>query len=90
MLTTGLKDSPVTVDQAGNETGPTLPKIDLHDAHAIRREMASVYRDMKAGVIDYPDGSRLVYVLDMIRKAYETAILEERITQLEGLDHGKP
>ncbi len=90
MLTNGVKVLPVTVDQDGNGLTPTPPKIDLRDAQAIRREMAVVYRDMRSGKMETQDGTRLVYVLDMIRKAYETGILEERITQLERIGHGNP
>ena len=90
MLTNGVKDCPVTVDQDGNGLTPTPPKIDLRDAQAIRRELARVYRDMRSGRIDTSDGTKLAYVLDMIRKAYETGILEERITQLERIGHGNP
>lgn len=60
-----------------------LPKIDLRDAHAIRRELSSVYRDMRAGRITTQDGTRLAYVLDMVRKAYETAVLADRLELLE-------
>ena len=90
MLTNGVKVLPVTVDQDGNGLTPTPPKIDLRDAQAIRRELARVYRDMRSGRIDTSDGTKLAYVLDMIRKAYETGILEERITQLERIGHGNP
>lgn len=45
--------------------------------------MGKVYRDMRTGKIPAQDGTRLVYVLDMIRKAYETDILQERITLIE-------
>lgn len=61
----------------------TPTKIDLRNAHAIRRELASVYRDMRAEKIETADGTKLAYVLDMIRKSYETAVLEERINQIE-------
>ena len=71
-----------TFDEQGNLLPPT-PKINLHDAHAIRREMACVYRDMRAGRIDPADGTKYVYVLDMIRKAYETAVLEERMDAVQ-------
>ncbi len=83
----GVKDCPVTVDQDGNGLTPTPPKIDLRDVHAIRREMAVVYRDMRSGRIDTADGTKLAYVLDMIRKAYETGLLEERIARLEMIGH---
>lgn len=60
-----------------------IPRIDLRDAHAIRREMAAVYRDMRAGLIVMQDGTRLAYVLDLIRKALETSVLEDRLSSLE-------
>ena len=83
MLTNGVKDCPVTVDQDGNGLTPTPPKIDLRDAQAIRRELARVYRDMRSGRIDTSDGTKLAYVLDMIRKAIETGSLAERMEMLE-------
>ena len=61
----------------------TPEKIDLHNPHAIRREIASVYRDMRAGKIQAQDGTRLAYVLDMIRKAYESSVLCDRIELVE-------
>ena len=45
--------------------------------------MCWVYRDMRTGKIPTQDGTRLVYALDMIRKAYETEVLKERITLIE-------
>lgn len=73
-----------TYDEHGNTVTPTpMPKIDLRDAHAIRREIATVYRDMRAGRIATQDGTRLAYVLDMIRKVHETAVLQDRIELLE-------
>jgi hypothetical protein len=70
------------IEAASNSVIPT-PKIDLRDAHAIRRELASVYRDMRAGRIASQDGTRLAYVLDLVRKSYETAVLEQRVIALE-------
>ena len=58
-------------------------RIDLYNLTEIRREMGKVYRDMRTGKIPAQDGTRLAYVLDMIRKAYETEILQERITLIE-------
>lgn len=59
------------------------PKIDLRDAHAIRRELGAVYRDVRAGRIATQDGTRLAYILDLIRKAYDTAVLADRLELLE-------
>lgn len=73
-----------TFDGEGNPLEPTpSPKIDLRDGHAIRRELAAVYRDMRAGKIEPQNGTRLAYVLDMIRKAYETSVLQDRLELLE-------
>lgn len=65
------------------EAVPT-PRLNLHNLESIRREMGSVYRDMRGGRIDTQDGSRLVYVLGELRKLIEAADLERRILQLEG------
>ena len=63
---------------------PPIPsKIDLRDAHAIRRELSAVYRDMRAGRIEAQDGTRLAYVLDLVRKCYETAVLQDRLERME-------
>ena len=72
--------------EQGIEIIPTpVVKVDLRDANAIRREIASVYRDMRAGRITGQDGTRLAYVLDMIRKAHETAVLQDRLELLESI-----
>ena len=39
--------------------------------HAVRRELAAVYRDMRANRILPTDGTRLAYVLDLLRRAFE-------------------
>ena len=79
-----VKRLPDAVEPQGADLIPIPPpKIDLRDAHAIRRELAAVYRDMRSGAIEAQDGTRLAYVLDMIRKAYETAVLADRLELLE-------
>ena len=82
--------SPETVDHRGDLITPTPTKIDLRDSHAIRRELGAVYRDMRAGRIETQEGTRLAYVLDMIRKAYETAVLQDRIELMERTLRHKP
>ena len=63
------------------ELPPT--KIDLHNANAIRRELSSVYRDMRNNEIDPSHGTKLAYVLELVRKSYETSVLEERLQLIE-------
>lgn len=75
--------APETYSQQGKELAPTPPKIDLRDAHALRRELAAVYRDMRAGRIETQEGTRLAYVLDLIRKAFETENIKNRIELIE-------
>ncbi len=80
----GGKNLPEVIEGNGELLPLTpIPKIDLRDAHAIRRELGAVYRDMRAGQIETQEGTRLAYVLDMIRKAYDTAVLQERLELLE-------
>lgn len=88
---------PAEFNPADSETGgggelqplPPRPKIDLRDAEAIRRELGAVYRDMRAGRIQTADGTKLAFVLDLLRRAYETADLQARIEALEGRGYGK-
>lgn len=69
---------------SGGELVPSPPaKIDLRDAHAIRRELGSVYRAMRSGQIQTQDGTRLAYVLDLLRRAVETSDLQDRIELIE-------
>ena len=82
---------------AGTQTGggnvltlPHRPKVDLHDGHAIRRELATLYRDACAGRVNTRDATRLAYILDMLRKAYETCVLQDRLEQIEKtIEHEK-
>ena len=74
----------VVLDAATLRPVPT-PPINLHDLEAVRREMAKVYRGMKAKSIDSQDGTRLVYVLTQIAKLHEAVEIERRVQELERL-----
>jgi hypothetical protein len=78
-----VKNLPQVDDGKGELVALTPSKIDLRNGHAIRREIANVYRDMRNGGIEPADGTKLAYVLDMLRKSYETAVLEDRLNQIE-------
>ena len=66
------------------------PKIDLHDGHAIRRELAALYRDARAGKVGTQDATRLAYILDLLRRAYETCVIQDRMEQIEKtIEHQK-
>ena len=75
--------APEVTDTEADSGTPTPPRIDLRDAHAIRRELAALYRDIRTGNVKASDGTRLAYVLDMIRKSFETGVLQDRLECLE-------
>jgi hypothetical protein len=60
-----------------------LPRINLSTSDDIRREMARVYRETRFNKIMPNNGSKLVYMLINILKAYETTEIEKRLTDLE-------
>jgi len=70
-------------DSQSNVVVITPSKIDLRNAHAIRRELGAVYRDMRSNKIEAAEGTKLAYVLEMLRKSYETAVLEDRLNDIE-------
>lgn len=58
-------------------------RIPLRSAEDVRRELAKLYRQMKSGQIQPQDGTKLAYVLNLLRQAIETGELEARISALE-------
>lgn len=66
----------------------TNTKIDLHNVHAVRREIGAVYREMRKGKIEAQEGTRLVYVLNILLKAHETCTLATQIEMIK-LELGK-
>ena len=79
----GSENDPQTQQEQGEVLSPapinSMSKIRLNDAETIRMEMARLYKDMRLGRIDTQDGTRLAYVLDMVRKAHETCELQRRV-----------
>ena len=60
-----------------------LPRINLSTSDDIRREMAKVYRETRFNKILPNNGSKLVYMLINILKAYEGTEMEKRLVELE-------
>jgi len=60
-----------------------LPRINLSTSEDIRREMAKVYRETRFSKILPNNGSKLVYMLINILKAYEVTEIEKRLVDLE-------
>lgn len=60
-----------------------LPRINLSTSDDIRREMARVYRETRFNKILPNNGTKLVYMLINILKAYEVTEIEKRLLELE-------
>lgn len=78
----GTKEA-LTIDGDTQTVIPTSPKVDLATALDIRREMAKVYRETKAGKIETVDGAKLVYMLSQVGKMIELHEIETRLAALE-------
>lgn len=65
------------------EVLPPIPRINLSNPECIRQEMARVYREARAKVIDTSEASKLVFMLSQIAKAYELSVIEKRLADLE-------
>jgi len=61
----------------------SIPRINLATSEDVRREMAKVYRESRAGKLATSEATRLVYILVQILKATEVYLLEERLSELE-------
>lgn len=72
-----------TVMQADSVKQPPLRKIDLRDANAMRRELATVYREARSGRIPPSEATKLAHLLEVLRRMYETSELEARLERLE-------
>ena len=59
------------------------PRINLSTSENIRREMARVYRETRFNKILPNNGSKLVYMLVNILKAYEVTEIEKRLVEVE-------
>lgn len=53
-------------------------------------ELARVYRHMRRGEIEGPEGERFARVLTMLRGALEVTEIEQRITALESTRKTRP
>ena len=61
----------------------TTPRINLSTSEDMRREMAKVYRETRCNKILPSNGTKLVFMLMSILKAYEVSEMEKRLTDLE-------
>jgi hypothetical protein len=59
------------------------PRINLSTSEDIRREMAKVYRETRCNKIIPTNGTKLVFMLMSILRAYEVSEMEKRLSDLE-------
>lgn len=85
MKTKSTELSPIRLMDASLDCDPT-PRINLATSEDIRREMARVYRETRCNKILPTNGTKLVYMLINILKAYEVTEIEKRLTDLELAD----
>lgn len=83
MMQRGEKQNRLNAEVELIPANTTPPKIDLRDTRAIRRELANVYRDARAGKIETQDATRLGYLLNLLGQALEREVLENRLEALE-------
>ena len=55
----------------------------MYNLTAIRREMNSVYRDARNGVIEDAQGTKFIYMLNAIAKVYESEVLEADLKEIK-------
>ena len=82
MPTSYTKHLPTSQDSTEVIEDPT-PRINLSTSEDIRREMAKVYRETRCNKIIPTNGTKLVYMLINILKAYEVTEIEKRLRDLE-------
>ena len=82
MLISCTKEKSKDIDLASFD-GLGTPRINLATSEDIRREMAKVYRETRCNKILPNNGTKLVYMLTNILKAYEVSEMEQRLTDLE-------
>lgn len=61
----------------------TPPRINLSSSADVRRELTKVYRDVRQGRLDPSEGTKLGYMLDLMRKMIEAEELEKRLARIE-------
>ena len=82
MATSYIKNLPANQVSTEVLDYPT-PRINLATSEDMRREMAKVYRETRCNKIMPANGTKLVYMLINILKAYEVTEIEKRLKVLE-------
>ncbi|WP_250482081.1 hypothetical protein [Caballeronia sp. NCTM5] len=71
----------MTAKTAGDT--PRKKQIRLRNAKDVRRELARLYNETRAGTIETHEATKLAHVLEILRRAIETDDIETRLAELE-------
>lgn len=72
-----------TIDASTGAVLPPVARTPLKTIEQLSRELARVYRSVKAGDLPSEEGSRRAYIINTLGKLLESADLERRLDQLE-------
>jgi len=87
-MTTSCREYPPLNQVSTEILEDHTPRINLATSEDIRREMAKVYRETRCNKIMPSNGTKLVYMLINILKAYEVSEIEKRLAGLELAAYG--
>ena len=82
---TGTVSELVEVEEVDTDApaGAAGYKIRLHTVDDVRVEMARVYREMRAGRLQMPDGTKLVFVLTQLAQVARVVSIEQRMDAMQ-------
>jgi hypothetical protein len=66
-----------------DKTDIPTPRINLSTCDDVRLEMSRVYRDARLGSIMASDGTKLVFILSQILRAFEIIDFDKRLKSVE-------
>jgi Trm5-related predicted tRNA methylase len=82
-------DDVATYGSNGLGADPPPARAKLDTVIRVRRELAKVYREARAGTLDVADASKLANILQIMGRMIETSEIEARLTVLEAKSEGR-
>jgi hypothetical protein len=79
-------NQPSSAWPAATPPTPKRVRAKLNTVVDVRKQMATIFRECRSGVLDVSDGSRLVNMLSLIGRTISESDLEKRLAKLEGLE----
>ena len=76
-------ETPQAADAAPGGRAPPRLRLKLSELRDVTRELARLYRSMKAERMPLDRGKALVYVLSVLARVLEGGLLDRRVGELE-------